>query len=174
MGLLDRLFPSSAPSRTAAPGSVMPAPSSEDVSEGKGLAAFFTEDHSACDRLWAEVEGADEGPDAVAAFHRFDAALRRHLGWEEDVIFPAFEDASGHRGFGPTVVMRGEHMQMRSVLDAMAQAAGGGDHQGVLDHGDTLLMLIQQHNAKEEGMLYPMAEGVLQGAWSGLRSRLRE
>jgi iron-sulfur cluster repair protein YtfE (RIC family) len=50
------------------------------------------------------------------------------------------------------------------VLDAMARAAATGNVDSVLDHGDTLLMLIQQHNLKEEGMLYPMAERALGGA----------
>lgn len=173
MGLLSRLFPASTPARSpaSAPASSTPAPAADLA---VGLAAFFSGDHAACDQLWAEVEAAETPEGAVAAFHAFDTALRRHLGWEEDVIFPAFEDASGHRGFGPTMVMRGEHIQMRAVLDEMARCAASGDQQGMIDQGDTLLMLIQQHNAKEEGMLYPMAEGVLGGAWRDLRGRLRE
>ena len=43
-----------------------------------------------------------------------------------------------------------------------------------MDIGDTLLMLIQQHNIKEEGMLYPMAENVLAGHWTKLASLLEE
>jgi iron-sulfur cluster repair protein YtfE (RIC family) len=134
------------------------------------LQAFFAGDHRACDALWAEVEGRD-GSDLAkdrAVLSVFDAALRRHLGWEEEVLFPAFEAATGMTR-GPTAVMRMEHVQMRGVLDQMARAA---DWSEVLDQGDTLMMLIGQHNMKEEGMLYPMCDAHLAGQWPGLRLRL--
>lgn len=167
MGLFSKIFPPAPPPPQAArPRPVAPAP---EPPRASGLAAFFTQDHADCDKAWAEVESAE---DPAAAFASFDAAMRRHLRWEEEVLFPAFEDATGHHGFGPTWIMRGEHEQMRAVLDQMGRAAALGDRQGLLDHGDTLLMLIQQHNAKEEGMLYPMSEEVLGAGWEALRARL--
>jgi len=69
-------------------------------------------------------------------------------------------------------VMRAEHRQMRAVLAQMRGAIDGGDTGEVLDQGDTLLMLIQQHNAKEEAMLYPMADQRLGAEWPRLRARL--
>ena len=68
-------------------------------------------------------------------------------------------------------VMRGEHEQMRGLLMQMALVAIS-DVGAALDQGDTLLMLMQQHNTKEEGMLYPMAEARLTGAWAGLAAKL--
>lgn len=132
-----------------------------------GLVPFFTDDHRACDAVWAEVEAAEDEAGARAAFQRFDVVLRRHLAMEEEVMFPAFEEASGMMG-GPTQMMRIEHEQMRAILNEMAAA----DRRGLLDHGDTLLMLIQQHNAKEEGMLYPMAAEVLGPSWSRVEQAL--
>jgi hemerythrin-like domain-containing protein len=35
-------------------------------------------------------------------------------------------------------------------------------------------MLTQQHNIKEEGMLYPMAEDVLGEEWTELRQKLEQ
>ena len=139
------------------------------------LETFFREDHRACDALWSELESAvDAGDDARARslWERFDARMRRHLAMEEEVLFPAFEQASGMMGGGPTAVMRMEHEQMRGVLAEMGRAAQGGDFEAVADHGDTLLMLIQQHNAKEEGVLYPMASQVLGGQWAALAQQL--
>jgi len=142
-----------------------------DLPPTTGLQAFFTHDHRQCDALWAAVEGLDgrDLPAARAALAQFDAAMRRHLAWEEDTLFPAFETATGMRQ-GPTTVMRMEHAQMRGVLDQMARAS---DWQEVLDQGDTLMMLIGQHNAKEEGMLYPMCQAHLAGHWPELRTRVR-
>ncbi len=137
------------------------------------LTEFFTADHRRCDALWTEVESAAGGGDAedtVAAWTRFDEAMRAHLDMEEQVLFPAFDERSGMSGAGPTMVMRAEHDQMREVLRVMGNAALAGDYEELLDQGDTLLMLIGQHNVKEENMLYPMAADMLD--WPPLRDRL--
>jgi hemerythrin-like domain-containing protein len=140
-----------------------------------GLREYFTRDHRNCDSLWAEVESAADAGKAEQvrdAWRRFNGALRHHLAMEEEVLFPAFESATGMRGGGPTFVMRSEHEQMRGLLDQMDEAVERGDHGELLDQGDTLLMLIQQHGQKEEGVLYPMAEEHLAPQWAELRARL--
>jgi hemerythrin-like domain-containing protein len=68
--------------------------------------------------------------------------------------------------------MRSEHNQMRGLLDQMAEAFARGDHDELLDQGDTLLMLIQQHNQKEEHILYPMCENALDAEWTEIHERL--
>ena len=146
---------------------------SERIGPEVGPMVFFTADHRACDEMWAAVEAAAEAGDAAnvtAAFAAFDKAMRRHLDMEEQVLFPAFEKATGIT-MGPTQVMRAEHQQMRGLLDQMAQAAGH-DSDALVDHGDTLLMLIQQHNLKEEGMLYPMCDGHLHDGWAAIAEKL--
>jgi len=140
------------------------------------LVEFFCEDHRHCDECWTQVEEAVQAgaADGVrSAWETFDRTQRHHLAMEEQVMFPAFEQATGMRG-GPTMVMRGEHEQMRGMLDQMAQAFGQGDFEELLDLGDTLLMLIQQHNQKEEGMLYPMADQALDEQWPSIRERLAQ
>lgn len=152
-GFFSRVMGGSASPATAAP---------------ETLADWFTADHQQCDALWAEVEGAGSDLTAVrAAFTAFDTRLRRHLSMEEEVLFPAFDQRSGMHGMGPTAVMRVEHTQMRGLLDQMARATTARD---ITNLGDTLLMVIQQHNTKEEGMLYPMAEQMLD--WSALEPAL--
>jgi hemerythrin-like domain-containing protein len=138
------------------------------------LSEYFVGEHRGCDGLWAEVESAVEAGAAesiAAAWRRFDQDLRRHLAMEEEILFPAFEAATGMTQ-GPTQVMRMEHAQMRGVLDQMQAAADSGDHQELLDQGDTLHLLIQQHNQKEEHMLYPMSERALAPDWPELREKL--
>lgn len=135
-----------------------------------GAAAFFSGDHQHCDELWAAVEAAAEGGDeaaAKAAFGIFAQAMRRHMDMEEQVLFPAFEKQTGMT-MGPTRVMRLEHDQMRGLLGQME----GAPASALLDHGDTLLMLIQQHNVKEEGVLYPMCDAHLRGGWPAVAAKL--
>jgi iron-sulfur cluster repair protein YtfE (RIC family) len=147
-----------------------------DPSTTPPLKAFFQGDHRRCDTLWVQVEDAVDAGDAAGtekAWSAFEHALRQHLAMEEEVLFPAFETASGMTGGGPTFVMRHEHQQMRGVLDQMAEAVRANDPDDLLAQGDTLHLLIQQHNAKEEGMLYPTAERFLQPEWPALFARLR-
>ena len=63
---------------------------------------------------------------------------------------------------------------MRGLLDQIGASIAAGDTEEALDIGDTLLMLIQQHNMKEEGMLYPMAQNMLSGEWADLASKLEK
>lgn len=143
--------------------------------EAPSLSDYFTFGHRSCDAQWADVEAAaDAGKaeDTARAWRRFEASLRRHLAQEEEVLFPAFEQTTGMTDAGPTFVMRSEHTQMRGLLDQMAAALERGEAQELLDLGDTLLLLIQQHNQKEEHMLYPMSEQALAARWAALREEL--
>ncbi len=149
--------------------------SSIDISSG--LAGFFTQDHRDCDARWADVEELLDSADIETArpvWQKFEAGMRRHIAMEEEVLFPAFDSRSGMSGGGPTAMMRMEHQQMRGLLDQIGVAIEAGDAQDAMDIGDTLLMLIQQHNVKEEGMLYPMAENMLAWEWEDLAARLEK
>jgi len=140
------------------------------------LIEFFMQDHRDCDERWVEVENAIEGGDSAtiqASWEAFDRLQRHHLDMEEQVMFPAFEEATGMTS-GPTMMMRMEHDQMRGLLEQMTNVMQGGDFQGLLDLGDTLLMLVQQHNQKEEGMLYPMANSALAADWEALKEKLEK
>ncbi|MBL3588553.1 MAG: hemerythrin domain-containing protein, partial [gamma proteobacterium endosymbiont of Lamellibrachia anaximandri] len=90
---------------------------------------------------------------------------------EEEVLFPAFEEVTG-MAMGPTVVMRGEHAQMRDLFQEMTESVEAKDQDRYLGLSDTLLVVMQQHNAKEEQMLYQMSDQVLGGQASELLSRM--
>lgn len=138
-----------------------------------GLLSFFTSDHRHADELWAAFEASCDGEpaSAVVAFERFAAVSRAHLDMEEEVLFPEFESKTGSRA-GPTMVMRSEHTRMRALLDEMQDAVKAGEFETALDQGDTLLLLTGQHNQKEEGILYPMAQQLLKADWDRIAQRL--
>ena len=50
---------------------------------------------------------------------------------------------------------------MREVLATLAEALASGDLDDYLGQAETLLILMQQHNMKEEQMLYPMSDRAL-------------
>ena len=131
---------------------------------------FLGGDHCVCDDLFASAESAvaqKRWDIARELFERFHDAMDHHLGMEESVLFPAFETRTGH-STGPTQVMRREHEQMRSLLQDMAEAVSAQQQDGYLGLSETLNMLMQQHNLKEENMLYPMSDQVLAAEREGL------
>jgi hypothetical protein len=69
--------------------------------------------------------------------------------------------------------MRMEHQQMRLLLDELAAAVRARDRDTCLGDLETLHFLGQQHNAKEEGILYPLADRSLGDGSESLMQRLR-
>lgn len=124
------------------------------------ISSYMTEDHRHCDELFANAENAVEQGDweaSRACFDAFATALDHHLEMEEKVLFPEFEKRTGIMQ-GPTQVMRLEHRQIRDVLDAARQALAERATEEYLGQTETLMVLMQQHNIKEEQVLYPLTD----------------
>jgi len=133
---------------------------------------FMTQDHRDCDEIFAQMEDAvaTKSDEATTKFEEFADALTNHFKMEEMVLFPVFEQASGMRD-GPTQVMAMEHEQMRELLSKMSIAIEDKDK--FFGLSETLMILMQQHNMKEEQMLYPMAEQHLGDDADHIISRMR-
>lgn len=135
---------------------------------------FLAADHHRCDDLFAGAEQAaaqSDWPACVPATRAFRLALEHHLAMEERVLFPEFEARTGMAG-GPTAVMRGEHEQMRGVCAQLEEAARRGSREEFLGHAESLLILMQQHNLKEESVLYPMTDRSLGADAAALVERM--
>lgn len=127
------------------------------------ISSFLTSDHRHCDDCFDEVAAAvasHQWETARACFLQFSDDLEHHLAREEQVLFPAFESATGIVS-GPTSVMRSEHQHIRGLLVQLKDTLGAEDANAFLGHTDTLNIMMQQHNLKEETMLYKMADRVL-------------
>ena len=138
------------------------------------LSHYLTGDHNRCDDLFAETENTVADGDwakAPAAFMAFRKAMLRHFALEDALLFPLFEERTGMAS-GPTMVMRSEHAQMTGVLEAMSQALENRAGNDYLGHAETLLMLMRQHNIKEEQILYPMIDRVMSDEEDSLLSRM--
>ncbi len=117
-------------------------------------------DHRRCDEIFSAAEeliANDDWGQGGAAFERFREATEHHFSMEEDALFPGFEQRTGQT-MGPTQMMRMEHIQMRQLFSDMAQAVEQQDKERYLGLAETLMMIMQQHNMKEERMLYPMTD----------------
>ncbi len=127
------------------------------------ITAVLTADHRYGDQLFAAAtQGAEQG-DWPACRQQFDAflrALKHHMKIEEQVLFPAFEQASGIRG-GPTWVMRQEHQQMLALLDEIATAIAARNAEDLRASAQSFVELMTLHSTKEERVLYPMCDETL-------------
>jgi len=124
------------------------------------LTQILHQEHQECDHRNAIAEEASLAGDLDNArdpvLHAVQENLR-HFRIEEEILFPAFEAATGMTG-GPTQVMRSEHQQMKGLLEEMRQALLLGNLSRIPKVSETLMLLMQQHNLKEENILYPMMD----------------
>lgn len=85
------------------------------------------------------------------------AAIESHAGLEDELLFIALEPYLGTQT-GPLAVMRMEHDEIERILARVL------DSRGLTEARNLLLRVVQlarEHFAKEEQVLYPMAEQVL-------------
>lgn len=136
---------------------------------------FMAGDHRHCDEMLNAAEqavAAQSWDQAGAAFSQFQSAVLQHFAAEEELLFPAFEEKTGMR-MGPTQVMRGEHVQMRELMDAAHRALQAKDADDYAGQAETLLFMMQQHNMKEENVLYPMCDQQLMDRLDSLLAQLQ-
>lgn len=130
--------------------------------------------HKHCDDLFSTAEEtAQKGQweACKAAYGSFAKALLTHFDAEESLLFPAFESATGMSG-GPTQIMRMEHGQMRELLSQLEAAMLAKNADIFSGVAETLLIMTQQHNMKEENILYPMCDQALGGQLEQLDAQL--
>ncbi|MDD2652496.1 MAG: hemerythrin domain-containing protein [Sulfurimonas sp.] len=120
---------------------------------------FLTNDHRACDEEFALLEEAvaAKNSDAPKLYEKFSSDLTNHFSMEEIVLFPMLGQASSVAG-GAIKAMEMEHEQMRTLLSKMRKAVESMDKESFFSLSETLMILMQQHNMKEEQLLYTLAE----------------
>ncbi len=120
---------------------------------------YLTNDHRKCDEVFAKMEeqAASSLADARTLAKEFVADMEHHFQMEERVMFPEFEQKTGMIQ-GPTELMRQEHAQMRSLFIQLINSIDEKNSDRFFGTSETLMILLQQHNMKEEQMLYAMAQ----------------
>jgi hemerythrin-like domain-containing protein len=97
-------------------------------------------------------------------------ADRCHHGKEEDRLFPLMEQRGLPRHVGPIAVMLDDHKVGRSLIQRMGDAlsdAREGSPEAARRYADaaaSYVELLRDHIAKEDGVLFPLAESLLDEA----------
>jgi iron-sulfur cluster repair protein YtfE (RIC family) len=127
------------------------------------IQTYMTARHRHCDDSFAAAEeqvSNGNWEQGGQRWRQFAQELEHHLQQEEQLLFPAFEAQTGSTA-GPTAVMKMEHTQMRAMLADIERALVQRNGDGFLGLTETLMILMQQHNMKEEQILYPMSDQML-------------
>ncbi|MEO8501595.1 MAG: hemerythrin domain-containing protein, partial [Vicinamibacteria bacterium] len=93
--------------------------------------------------------------EAEALYTVFAFGLRRHIRFEEEILFPEFESRLGlSSAMGPSAVMRDEHREILECLTRIEQ--GIGEAASSLESvRHALHAVLGNHNLKEEHIVYP-------------------
>src|SRR5262245_53539391 len=123
------------------------------------ISEYFEKDHDRLDELFTNFQRLKRVDFAMAkeCFREFKSGLQRHIIWEEDILFPLFEEKTGMKTGGPTFVMRLEHKEIKSHLEAIHAKVQKSDPNTYTEE-QNLLKALTIHNQKEESILYPMID----------------
>ena len=120
----------------------------------------MADDHDRLDDLFSQYRTDRTQPSAHEAFYHFKEGIEVHIDWEEDILFPLFEERTGMLNRGPTFVMRKEHKQIKGILKKIDTQINAKQFDTQLLE-EELLLVLTNHNDKEESILYPGIDAVV-------------
>lgn len=135
-------------------------PPGEAAMTTESLADALEREHREIDRgIEAFLAAQAHGRSDIEPLTRAMTALRRHIFLEEEFLFPPLRDAGM---VAPIFVMLREHGEIWDTMDAIeSRLATHADETSVPESCQELLARLQQHNAKEEPIIYPQADTTL-------------
>jgi hemerythrin-like domain-containing protein len=153
----------------------MDAPHDPEHTHGGSPTAVLVHEHElilqALDALEEGLTRLEAGGGDRAYFEKAVQFLRTfadrcHHGKEEDLLFKAMVNKGFPLQAGPIAVMLSEHEAGRAFIRGIAAGAAklGTDPSGaqqVIDNGRAYIQLLRGHIAKENQILFPMAERAL-------------
>jgi uncharacterized protein (DUF2249 family)/hemerythrin-like domain-containing protein len=121
-------------------------------------------DHDRLDRLERtafDAWGAGDSASAKEAFALFAHGLRRHVGFEEALLFPEYQSRNaGPSGSAAIAALCAEHRQILALVAAIELAIRGNvvPAHVLCSH---LRDLLRAHSRNEEETLYPVTDSAL-------------
>ena len=125
---------------------------------GTDLADALTREHHAIDTgIEAYIASLDAGGDPAPLLDAMHA-LRRHIYLEELFLFPPLKKTM----MMPIFVMLREHGELWRAMDVLdAKLSAHTDPADLREHCQGLLAVLDNHNKKEEPVVYPRADSDL-------------
>lgn len=129
----------------------------------------FAAKPSLCSDSWFQEEGIGEPfhrfqalktsdfPAAVKCFGEFKSALTRRIHWEEEEIFPKFQQQVGGGLESTCDALRQEHREVLQLLDTVEAKLSCANPATEAEEA-TLQKLLAYHNHKEHTVVFPALE----------------
>ncbi|MGH9095167.1 MAG: hemerythrin domain-containing protein, partial [Acidimicrobiales bacterium] len=131
----------------------------------KALEREHVEIDRGIDSFSSGPEGGEGGDSKTAGLTAALGELRRHIYFEEELLFPPLRDAGL---VPPLLVMCQEHGEIWATMDALTVGVTSGADAALLRHlVDRLIAQLQEHNQKEEMIVYPAADRMIAAATPG-------
>lgn len=120
----------------------------------------LAEHHRRCDALFAAARAAVARPQAlVRRVSELREALLSHFRYEEEHVFPLYEQASGLEG--ATEWLCAQHDDMRGVLWMLGTLSPESEPERYQAELAALQAAFDAHAADEENRMYPVFERLL-------------
>ncbi len=120
----------------------------------------LAEHHRRCDALFEQARAAVATPQAlIARVRELREALLSHFRYEEEHVFPLYEQASGLEG--ATEWLCAQHDDMRGILWMLGTLSPETDGRRYQAELAELQAAFDAHAADEEKRMYPVFERLL-------------
>lgn len=126
---------------------------------------FMSNDHDRLDKIFLNFtrNRKNKSVKSKGLFVQFKKGLENHIGWEEEILFPLFENQTGMSGAGPTTVMRIEHKEIKKYLNEILKKITKNNYETNKTE-KKLIEILSDHNNKEEMILYPWIDNSISKA----------
>ncbi len=139
-------------------------------------ANWLHHDHVDYEALLLDCQTAAEQEDWRAVkrlFQELIARVRVHMAMEEEILYPAYEEAMDTPQ-GPTQALREEHDEIYRLLRDLSRVLVANDSDIFLESLLPLEKVMTKHHEKEEEIFLPMAGHALLARKDEIQRRLKE
>lgn len=137
------------------------------------ITEIMTKDHRDCDLFFEKIDQLIQKKDfdkIVKTLSTWKMKNFNHFEIEENLLFKELEAKIGSK-IPPVQMMEHEHIQIRNLICETIDNFNLDDIKTFLGNIDTCFMMIQQHNIKEEQILYPLIDRELNSS-SSIKEKL--
>jgi regulator of cell morphogenesis and NO signaling len=122
---------------------------------GDGITAYFGKDHDRLSVLFEKFQSLKRTDFQRAKYYftEFKSGLNRHILWEEEILFPLFEQKMGIGNAGPTFEIKKEHKQIYKILEDINEKVEKLNPDTDKEE-ENFIKILFFHKIKEENVLY--------------------
>lgn len=133
--------------------------------KNSSIREFMIMDHERLNKIFLFDFVTEKNEDigkAKASFREFDKGLRRHIRWEESILFPVLEKRQKKYDGNLTKDLREDHQEIKRILRGISKAIWDKDIKRIEHYLEQELFdFMSPHNNQEENLFYPALDGVL-------------